>query len=662
MSGNWLKVSAIGLCLALFPPAIVAAQEESLSRSTTATLDTVVVTASRAEEKLREVTTNVTVITEKQIQNSTANNLADLLKQQGFLVSGIYSNADARVQIRGISDDAGNPGSSTENRVQVLINGRKTGITNIAPVGLNNIERVEIIRGPAAVQYGSSAIGGVVNIITKRGKEGEFWAAAETGVGSFDLYKNSLGFGGAANNIDFSTGITHLKRGDDFGRNADSTETFNTLGGDTTMNFDLGYTLFEKHRLGLNFNHYKIKDSESHSVYSWGSYESVADLQNDNLGFSYEGATYDDRFNWSAVYSFGKDQYKLISGYGPSAADQNIEAFAGQAGYNGQMISANLGLDYNFADVKSPSLNENSEASDLGIFFSGRLRLLDESLIFSAGGRYDSFERKALDTGSNFDDTNFSPSVGMAYLPLDWLKLRANYSEGFLAPSVRQYGGFDGQSMPYLANPDLKPEKNKTFELGADINWTNALNASLTYFNANWDNKIISEIDPMWAWMRHINIKKATIAGLEFSINSDIGQMLDQSFELRPYLNLTLYTSRKNKDDENFIALDPSLLPRTPEYTLNYGVTFNDPGYDLMANINATYVGKMLINNTDGYHTPGTVSVDLSLEKGIWDFNDRNKLKLRAEVNNLFNNDNMVVLNYPGPERNFYVGLKYEFN
>jgi len=73
MSGNWLRASVIGLSLALFMPGVAAAQNEA--RSTTATLDTVVVTATRAEEKLREVTTNVTVITEQDIKKSSASDL-----------------------------------------------------------------------------------------------------------------------------------------------------------------------------------------------------------------------------------------------------------------------------------------------------------------------------------------------------------------------------------------------------------------------------------------------------------------------------------------------------------------------------------------------------------------------------------------------------------
>ena len=663
MSGNWLRASVIGLILALFTPAIASAQNE-------ATLDTVVVTASRAEESLREVSSNVTVISEKQIKNSTANNLGDLLKQQGFYV---YDNLGGSqdLQIRGIQSEIGNPVAS-ETRVLILINGRRTGITNLGPVGLSNIERIEIIRGPAAVQYGSSALGGVVNLITKQGKEGEFWGAAETGVGSFNLYKNSLGFGGAANNFDFSAGITHLKRGD-FESNTTTGITHDSFDGHTTINLDLGYTWFEKHRLGLNFNHDKLKDQRTIVVPPlwWAEAESISAYENNNMAISYEGTSEDDQFNWSAVYSFGKDKQDNFLDQGGFTSTtkvyQDVNGFTGQVGYNGQMVSANIGLDYYSFETETDDYG-NDKHDDLGIFLSTKLRLLDESLIFSAGGRYDRFtftnrEPDPISTGGN--ETKFTPSVGVAYLPLDWLKIRTNYSEGFRIPSTRQKYGTGGQWF-WLPNLDLQPEKSKTFEFGSDVNYQ-ALNASLTYFHTSFDNKIQwnGQFTPN---AQAINIRKSTISGLEFSVSSDIGQMLDQSFELRPYLNLTYYTSRKNKDPDEFINVGGTMrdtLPYVPKYTLNYGMTFTHPGYDLMANINGTYLGETLIQSTslgNQYYTYGTVSVDLSLEKGIYDFNDKNKLKLRVEVNNLLNNDNMVVLMRPGPERNFYVGLKYEYN
>ena len=123
---------------------------------TVSTLDTVVVTANRVQEAKREVSSNITIIDSDDIKASTATTVADLVVQQGFNV--VTTGDTSNVQIRGF----GNLSMTTEyeNTVLVLLNGRRTGNSNLAVAGLANVERVEIIRGPAAVQYGSNALGG----------------------------------------------------------------------------------------------------------------------------------------------------------------------------------------------------------------------------------------------------------------------------------------------------------------------------------------------------------------------------------------------------------------------------------------------------------------------------------------------------------------------
>ncbi|MCL2878266.1 MAG: TonB-dependent receptor plug domain-containing protein, partial [Acidobacteria bacterium] len=121
-----------------------------LPAQTVATLDEVVVTASRTEESRREITSNVTVISEDDIAASTASTLADLAMEHGLQV---YTSGDmSNVYIRGFG--SGSMASEMENSVLTLVNGRRIGNANLALIGLANIKRIEIIRGPAAVQYG----------------------------------------------------------------------------------------------------------------------------------------------------------------------------------------------------------------------------------------------------------------------------------------------------------------------------------------------------------------------------------------------------------------------------------------------------------------------------------------------------------------------------
>jgi outer membrane receptor for ferrienterochelin and colicin len=157
---------------------------------------------------------------------------------------------------------------------------------------------------------------------------------------------------------------------------------------------------------------------------------------------------------------------------------------------------------------------------------------------------------------------------------------------------------------------------------------------------------------------------------------------------LRPYVNLTYLPTLRNEDYSgsskaaNFAgnAGNPSnlvldgRLPNTSKTTASYGLDFVEPNIDLTANINATYAGSKwsqdysLVQPGDydyskavwTEYTPGTI-VGMSLEQGIWEFADMGKLKVRAEVNNLFDKYDEAYLTYPGPGRNYYVGLVYKY-
>ncbi|MBW2648890.1 MAG: TonB-dependent receptor, partial [Deltaproteobacteria bacterium] len=136
--------------------------------SDSVTMEEVVVTAGRVKEKKKEITTNATIIDEEEIKNSSATDLGDLLAEKGIGHIHKYPGISTSVGIRGFRTDA--TGVDLAGKVLILLNGRRAGTGNAAKIMTKNVERVEIIRGPASVQYGSAAMGGVVNVITKQGK------------------------------------------------------------------------------------------------------------------------------------------------------------------------------------------------------------------------------------------------------------------------------------------------------------------------------------------------------------------------------------------------------------------------------------------------------------------------------------------------------------
>ncbi|HPV48492.1 MAG TPA: TonB-dependent receptor plug domain-containing protein, partial [Smithellaceae bacterium] len=133
-------------------------------------LNEIVVTASRDTQEVRQAPANVSVITAADIQTSGAATIVELLEKLESIRFHSYSGnaAQSMIDVRGFGGD--NPFGKT----LILLNGRRLNRTDMASVSwlslpLDNIERIEIVRGPGSVLYGDAAIGGVINVITRKG-------------------------------------------------------------------------------------------------------------------------------------------------------------------------------------------------------------------------------------------------------------------------------------------------------------------------------------------------------------------------------------------------------------------------------------------------------------------------------------------------------------
>lgn len=645
------------------------------------TLGEVVVTANRVQESKREVSSNVTVITEEDIKASTAASVADLMVQHGFNV--VTTGDTSAVQIRGMGSLS--MPSEHENSVLILLNGRRIGMSNLALAGLANVERVEIIRGPSAVQYGSSAMGGVVNIITKRGEEGKPFASVEVGLGSDSLKRESVAFGGAVNGFDFAFGGTHFSRNDMTTKNG--RRWYHTeVDKDLAYNLDVGYSFNKNHRIGINLYQGELKsellDNGGGGIRPYSGNASSSPYtdyrkRNTNTAFSYTGLTNDKSLDWAVSYSFGEDNQNGKSSTGNSWKNTiDNKMFNAQLNYHASMFTLSGGVDQYEYETSGSSVyygfasnNLKTTIKDTGAYLTGKLRFFNERLIFSAGLRHDRYKNSS-DEMDTKKDNHTGGSVGVSYLPTNWLKLRANYAEGFRMPSAQQVGGNAG--FWYIPNPSLKPEESKTWEFGADVDWNNA-SASLTYFHSDWKNKIITQSDMFWN-TQFINVKKAEIAGVEGSASWDVGKAFNQRYSLKPYVSFTWLTTRKNKDTLTYIEYHgtDNTLPDVPEWMASYGIDYAHPGLKLKSRLNANYYGKTLTRDRTGlvskpigdlyFARPSGTVVNWSLEKGLVDFGGRyGSLTLRAEINNLLDAKNEMYWNYPRQGRNFYLGLRYDY-
>jgi len=665
------KLLAFSLLLTAFPALPAQAQAQAAG---TPMLDTVVVTADRIESSLKEVAANMTVLSSTHIQSSTATNVGELLAGEGFQV--INQGPQSVLYIRGMGQQVF--GNEMQSRVLVLINGRRIGLSNVGLMDMNKdaIDRIEVIRGPSAVQYGSSALGGVVNIITKGGKEAAekgIQGTAEVGFGSFNLNKQAVAVRGAGGGFDAALSVSQQGR-NSYDVSGGDTWAHTELGSSVASNLDLGYTFLQNHRLGVNVNFYNQNHAEapdngfSDSGPKGGTYN-VYDLRNSNVALQYEGADSGRSFTWSARYAFGRDQSDYDpthSMWGDIASTTYVDnqSVTAQTTYNSDSLTINVGADYLKYSLKTDDL-DTGESQDSAGFFTGRYRLFDEKLILSAGGRFDHYKVESAGGGNSSSDDNFAPSLGLVVVPQNWLKLRANYAEGFRMPTPNEYLG---DAIWYIGNSDLRPEKSKTYEAGADVT-VGIFTSSLTYFHTNADDKIIARQATPDGKYQFINLSASKIAGLEWAASLELRPEAVKGLMIRPRLSLTWLTTRENGDRNQVALVGSDTIPNTPEYSLSYGADFAYDPWSFKLSVNAVTSSDIV---TQDWRTTSPTSmryieagsgtvVNISMDKQLYAFAEHGKIGLRLEANNIFDGKNEPYLDYPGPGRNFYAGLRYEF-
>lgn len=560
--------------------------------------DDVLVTASRVEQKLADVNMSVSVITSEDIaEMSGAKTIADLLESRvpGITVSNDGGQGIDRIKIRG--EDA--------FRTLVMIDGQRiseqksmSGVPLL--IDPSQVERIEVIRGPASVLYGSDAIGGAVNIITKKGGEDAFGATVSAGLDTASSGKELSGsiygavggwkyrFGAAirdADNIDTPVGeMPHT----DFNSKAANVFLSYDIDPDKTIglsvsHFDLDFmsgaisyapedfyvdvpewkrtrgALFGEFRnLTDNLARLRIDVSqerntklmENHVKPAPGapSIDSFADNTLDTTGFSAQ-----------ADWTIGDNHY-LVTGYELTYDD--LEAVS-----NTDLVPLpTVHVPYKRQDFSGYQMKNSVFASMESTFF--------DDWILNYGVRY-TWVKNDMDVNTklsydlpvgsfNYDNSDGKAvfNLGLSYKGIDNLTLRANWSQGYRAPLLQELfiDTSMGGELTY-ANPDLKPETSDNFEIGA--RYTNGIvtvDGSIFYSKADDYITTIALSDGV---NQYTNMGEAETYGFELDASVKFG-----NFE--PYTVLTLM-SREYK--ENGISSKKS---GTPKVTARYGVRYQD--------------------------------------------------------------------------------------
>lgn len=625
-----MKKQILMMAAVIFSSYYVQAQD-----TTARAMNEVVVTPTRFSKKVSETGKVVTVITKAQLEKSAGKDLAQVLNEQaGVTISGAGSNPgkDKAVYLRG----------ALGKYTVVLLDG--VAITDPSGVGgafdlrllsIDMIERIEVLKGSQSTLYGTDAIAGVINIITKKSGNKEIGGYGTATYGSYNTFKGNAGINGSTKVIDYNVGFTHFKT-DGISEAKDTTGK---------ANFDKDG--FRQNSVNVNIG---IKATEELTIspfFRWSNFKGNTDTD------AFTDGT--EKYNTKAVNTGLTAKYKLKNGavsllYGYTKADHSyISQFYTSEG-KGRLHNAELFLNHDFgkyfqllagvnyqkmnmldttATTKNPSVNITSP------YLSVFLRNLNGFSV-QVGGRYNSHSKY----GNNFTYT-FNPS----YLIDNNTKIFFNYETGFKTPTLYDLYG------QYGSNSGLKPETSTNIEAGVQ---TSFADNTVELRIAGFDRKI----------------KNAIVYGPSFSvINRD--KQHDKGFEIEPTIFVNkevtiraVYSFVKGEITSVNGTKDTVFnnLVRRPKHTFNVNIGWQATK-DLFISTNVRASGKRI----DWYYDPFTFDrSDVELKAFVlWDVYAEYKLlkgqlKIFADAKNITGTRYYEVYGYGTMGFNMNAGISFK--
>lgn len=589
----------------------------------TSSLDEITISsATKSEEKLKNVTANVDVITAEDIESRKFKTVAEALQT----ISGIQVSQSGGIGqqtslfLRGMDS----------KKTLVLIDGIRYNDpsgngANFEHLMINDIERIEVIKGAQSSIWGADASAGVINIITKSAKYGTHGNATI----EYGRYNSKIARANISHkneNFDAKLGVTRVDTDGFSAISPKSSEAKNYEDDgyeNTTVNLKLGYNFDENNRVSTS---YEIIDTEVDydNEIGWpvDLVKSADDLSKAKTKTHLANLTYENRNdialtkvygNYTDIkreYTSSTPKYKgTIKEYGLNTSIDYLNS-----------SNVTIGADYKKFENKA---NIDKDYNNKGIFISNTNKFFDDKTIFTQALRYDKY--------SDFENKT-TGKIGIKQFIIDELNISSNYGTGYNIPTTFEL--YDASS----GNINLKPEKTKTYDVGIEYKGFSA-----TYFNSKIENLI------NWEWTgpgmydgMNKNIEgKSIFKGIELAYKNYVTEDI--------FLNLN-YTrlSAKNKDKEEF--------GRRPKDKVGFGVDYYGLK-DFHFNVNGEYIGDRYDRN----NKQGAKTGNYTIWNAVVDYDISKNFSTYIKLDNMFNKDYQIVDGYATSQRAAYLGIKASF-
>jgi vitamin B12 transporter len=595
----------------------------------------VVVTATRSEEPLEQTGASVTVVPEEAMRLQEYRAVEEVLRTiPGIQVQTSGSPGKlSTIRIRG----------ANATQVQVLVDGVRvksltSGDFDFADLTLDDIDRIEVLRGPQSTLYGADAVGGVIHVITKRG-QGPPSAFVDFEAGNYETFRERAGVSGGTGPWSYSLGVSRLDFGGQFANDEHDV---------TSVNARLGYALPNKGELSLTG-----RFQDGHRGLPFATVFPDFDpnrSQDDRLGL----LSLEWRQPWTSMW-----EHKLRV----SAVDETL-TFDDQAdpahpfGFRSDISTRRFEAEwYHFVTpVPWDTITLGGEYRNEVGEVKGSFKETVESWAFVLQDQLRLFDRLYLTGGVRYDGNSVFEDKATARVALSYLlkatdtRLKASWGQGFRAPTFNELFFPAFAPCPPFGNPNLQPEESTSWDAGVEQHlWERRVRLAATYFRNDFRNLIQPTLtDPVNFCFEAQNVGKARSEGVEVEVS------------VMPLDGLVVALAYTHTDSEDRTTGDP--LRRIAPDSLAVTATWEPlPGLTLSGEVQVMSSqfeapgqprnsGYTVVNAAAAYRLP--------IKR--WGF--LSSITLHVRATNLFNESYSEVAGFPALGTHVVGGLRATFD